>query len=148
MTRRPRALGSWFAHGDSRIAALASESAARSALRERIRRCLPAAFAPQCSHAELEAGTLIVFMQSAAGATLLRYQLGELQTRLAAGGFTCSQIRVQVLPSVPQAAAAAPAVRVFEESVRQRLETTAASLEDGVLRRSIRNLARHRREPR
>lgn len=148
MTARPRALGTLLANHGTRLSALAAEASTRLALRERVRRCLPAAFAPQCSYAELEAGVLVVSLDSAAGATLLRYQLGELQARLAADGMTCNHLRVQVLPVTPPPKLTPPAARAFDESVRQRLEITAASLEDGALRRSIRNLAHHRRESR
>lgn len=148
MTSRPRALGTLLSDGSNRLVSLATESKSRVALRERVRGCLPAAFAPQCSHAELEAGVLIVSVDNAAAATLLRYQLAELQTRLAKQGLPCDRIRVQVLPAVRLAAAPARTARVFEESVRQRLASTAASLEDGALRRSLQKLARHRGKPR
>lgn len=148
MTAQPRALATLLANHGTRLSALATEASTRLALRERVRRCLPAAFAPQCAHAELEAGVLVVSLDSAAGATLLRYQLGELQAKLAADGLSCRHIRVQILPVTPPPELTPPTARIFEESVRQRLEITAASLEDGALRRSIRNLARHRRESR
>lgn len=148
MTPKPRALGSLLSGGNARLASLAAESRVRFGLRDHVRRCLPAAFAPRCSGAELETGVLTVYMDSAAGATLLRYQQRELQSRLAADGLTCDRIRVQVLPNVLPPAAPLRAVREFAESARQRLETTAAALEDGALRRSIQKLARGRGGPR
>lgn len=148
MTPKPRVLGAMLSGGNARLTSLTAESRVRFSLRDHVRRCLPTAFAPRCSGAELEAGTLTVYMDSAANATVLRYQQRELQSRLAADGLTCDRIRVQVLPKVLPPAAAPRTAREFAESARRRLETTAASLEDGALRRSIQKLARGRDEPR
>ncbi|MGH8277958.1 MAG: DciA family protein [Gammaproteobacteria bacterium] len=145
---QPRALGALLKDGNSELHTLATAARTRLALREHVRRCLPPEFAPHVSAAELDASVLTVCMDNAAGATLLRYQLDDLRTRLAADGLRCHRIRVLVLPDAPTATAAPRAARQFEDSIRERLASTAASLEDGALRRAIQKLAHHRREPR
>ncbi|MGA9852161.1 MAG: DciA family protein [Gammaproteobacteria bacterium] len=130
--------------GGSRLKLLTAEARRLTCLRDRVRRQLPPASAPHCLGAELEAGTLVIYMDSAAAATPVRYQQRELIYKFAADALACTAIKVQILPEPPLSPVLKPAARLLSDAVRRMLENTANGLEEGSLSRSLRRLARGR----
>lgn len=105
---------------------------------------LPASVSSHCVAVERQADTLVIYMDNAANATLLRYQQQQLVAQLANLLPSCKQVQLRVLPQSAPAAQPRPVVRTLSDVVRAMLENTAAMLEDGALRRSLQNLARGR----
>ncbi len=130
--------------GGSQLKRLTAEARRLARLRDKLRRQLPTMLASHCLGAELEAGTLIIYMDSAAAAVPVRYQQRELLDKLAGDHLLCTAIKVQILPEPPLAPKAKPAKQALSDPVRQILENTAAGLEDGPLSNSLRRLARGR----
>lgn len=105
---------------------------------------LPPSLSSHCLGVERQADTLFIYMDNAASATLLRYQQDRLLSQFSARRLTCKHIKVQVLPEPVSPPAPQSLSRSLPETVRSMLESTAAGLEDGRLRRSLQNLARGR----
>lgn len=139
---KSRSLDALLAEGGSRLRLLAAEAARLNTLGDQVRRQLPAALQPHCLGAELETGTLVIYMDSPATAAPIRYQQRELLAKFAAVNLICTALRVQVLPEPPVAPAPKPAVRTLPDPVRQILESTAAGLDEGPLSRALLRLAR------
>lgn len=141
-TPKSHSLNSLLSEADGQLTFLTTEARRRLRLCDQVRRRLAAALAPHCLGATLESGTLVIYMDSAAAATPVRYQQRELLARLSAD-ISCTTIQVRVLPdaSVPTRP---PGTHGLPEAARTILENTAASLEDGPLSRSLRHLARNR----
>ena len=129
---------------DARLRQLLAGSRQLIQLRDTVRRHLPPALAPHCLGAYLESGTLILFMDSAASATPIRYQQRDLLGIFAAAGLGCDTLKVQVLPLAclpPSPQTPPPAIT---EKSRQVLESTATQLAEGPLKTSLQRLARNR----
>lgn len=110
-------------------------------LREQIRGQLPSNLLSHFVGAQWQGNTLVIFMDSSASATLLRYQQRELTYRLATVHLTANHIKIQVaLP--PATATPKKPARSLPPAICSMLESTAAGLEDGALSRSLRQLAR------
>ncbi len=128
----------------SQLNPLTAEAQQLIQLRDTVRRQLSSALAPHCSGAQLDAGTLVIYMDSAASATPVRYQQRELLSIFIAEGLRCTSIKVQVLPT-PQASPMPKApTHTLSETARQILESTAEHLADGRLKDSLQRLARNR----
>lgn len=110
-------------------------------LREQVRGQLPPNLVGHFLGAQWQDGTLIIYMDSSASATLLRYQQRELIYRLATVHLPANHIKIQVAHP-PAAASPKQAARSLPEAVCTLLESTAAGLENGPLSRSLRHLAR------
>lgn len=112
-------------------------------LREQVRGQLPPNLVGHFLGAQWQDGTLVIYMDSSASATLLRYQQRELVYRLATVHLPANHIKIQV--AHPPAVVVSPkrAARSLSTAVRTILESTAADLEEGPLSRSLRHLARH-----
>ena len=131
-------------NGNAVLNNLAATARQMQQLHERVCRQLPSSLSGHCLGVRQQADTLVIYMDSAASATLLRYQQRQLMSQLAPVLPSCSHIKVQVLPQSAPSAVTKPVSHVLPETVRAMLESTAAELEDGQLRRSLRNLARDR----
>ncbi|MGH8398071.1 MAG: DciA family protein [Gammaproteobacteria bacterium] len=130
--------------GSSQLKFLTAQARQLTRLRDKLRRQLPPALASHCLGAELEAGTLVIYMDSAAAAMPVRYQQRELIHKLAGDHLSCTAIKVQILPEPPLAPEAKPVRPALSDPVRQILENTAANLEEGRLSDSLKRLARGR----
>jgi hypothetical protein len=128
----------------SQLKSLTTEAQRLLRLRDTVRNQLPRALAPHCIGAQLEAGTLVLYMDNAATATPIRYQHRELLKKLAIENLRCTALRVQVLPEPALQPPHKAATRTLSDAVRQILETTAAELSEGSLRHSLQRLARNR----
>lgn len=128
----------------SQLKLLTVEAQRLVGLRDAVRRQLPPALASHCLGAELEAGTLVIYMDSAATATPVRYQHRELLEKLATDNLRCGTLRVQVLPEPPVPPTAKAMAQTLSNAVRQILEITAAEIGEGPLRHSLQRLARNR----
>lgn len=137
-------LSSLLTGNDSQIKRLTLEAQQLIRLRDAVRRQLPPALSHHCIGAQLEADVLVVYMDSAATATPVRYQQRELLRKLAVDDFNCQSLKVQVLPDPPLAPAPKAPPRTLSNTVRHILETTAAQLTDGSLKNSLQRLARNR----
>jgi hypothetical protein len=137
-------LNSLLTGSDSQIKRLTREAQHLIGLRDAVRRQLPPALCHHCLGAQLEASTLVIYMDSAATATPVRYQQRELLGKLAVDGLSCSSLKVQVLPDPPSAPVPKAPTRTLSDAVRQILETTAAQLAEGSLKNSLQRLARNR----
>jgi hypothetical protein len=128
----------------SQIKRLTVEARQLIRVRDAVRRQLPPALAPHCIGAQLEAGILVVYMDSAAAATPVRYQQRDLLSRLAADGLKCQSLKIQIMPhpTTPPAPQAPPIN--LSNTVRRILETTASQLAEGSLKNSLQHLARDR----
>ncbi|MDE2234029.1 MAG: DUF721 domain-containing protein [Gammaproteobacteria bacterium] len=129
---------------DARLRQLLSGSRQLIQLRDTVRRHLPSPLAPHCLGAYLEAGTLILFMDSAASATPIRYLQRELLGKFAAAGLACDSLKVQILPYPPVPPSANTPAPALTEKSRQLLESTATHLAEGPLKTSLLRLARNR----
>jgi hypothetical protein len=137
-------LNALLASDASQLKQLTVEARQLIQLRDAVRGQLPLTLAPHCLGAQLDAGTIIIYMDSAATATPVRYQQRELLGKLAVDGLSCSAIKVQVLPDPPSAPVPKAPARTLSDAVRQILETTAAQLAEGSLKNSLQRLARNR----
>jgi hypothetical protein len=134
-------------NSSSQLKQLASIARQLQRLREQVRGQLPPNLVGHFLGAQYRDGTLVIYMDSSASATLLRYQQRELAYRLAAALLPSTHIKIQVAHPPAVAVASKPAVRSLPAAARAMLESAAAGLEDGPLSRSLRRLAR-RRNPR
>ena len=142
---KSRSLGALLnPQSNSPLKLLTAEAHRLCQLRGQIRRQLPPALTSHCLGGELEAGTLVIYMDSAATAMPVRYQQQQLLQRLAADNLRCTAVKVKILPEPPLPPGPKPSPRTLPDAVRQILENTAAGLEDGPLSRSLRRLARNR----
>jgi hypothetical protein len=131
-------------NGNAVLKHLTASARQMQQLHDRVCLRLPSSLSGHCLGVRQQADTLVIYMDSAASATLLRYQQRQLMSQLASVLPSCNHIKVQVLPESPPARTSKPVAHVLPETVRAMLESTAAELEDGQLRRSLRNLARGR----
>lgn len=131
-------------HGNAELRQLTANVRQIRQMHAAVCRQLPASLSSHCVAAEQQGDTLIIYMDNAAHATLLRYQQQQLVLRLASLLPTCKHVQLRVLPQSAPAAQPRPASRTLSGAVRAMLENTAAALEDGALRRSLQNLARGR----
>jgi len=141
---KSNSLNTLLTSNGSQLKLLAVEAHRLAGLRETVRNQLPPALAFHCLGAQLEAGTLVIYMDSAASATPVRYQQRELLDKFANHNLGCTSVKVQILPDPPLQPAPKKARRTLSNAVRQILETTAAELDDGPLRHSLQRLARNR----
>ncbi|MGA9854418.1 MAG: DciA family protein [Gammaproteobacteria bacterium] len=137
-------LNSWLTGNNSQIKRLTVEAQQLIHLRDTVRRQLPPALAPHCIGAQHEAGVLVIYMDSAATATPVRYQQQDLLSKLAAAGLNCQSLKVQVLPDPPTLPAPKAPPYTLSNTVRRILETTASQLAEGSLKNSLQHLARNR----
>jgi hypothetical protein len=137
-------LNSLLSSDDSQIKHLAVEAQQLIRLRDTVRRQLPPALAPHCIGAQLEAGILIIYMDSAVTATPVRYQQRDLLSKLAVAGLNCPSLKVQVLPDPPILPAPKAPPNTLSNTVCRILETTASQLAEGSLKNSLQRLARNR----
>ena len=108
-------------------------------LRDTLRRYLPPSLTAHFLGADMDGHILIMYMDSSASATTVRYRQREL---LAATGLRCTELQVRVMPE-PSSAPAAPRLpRQLSDAVRRVLESTADGIGEGPLARSLRRLAR------
>ena len=128
----------------NQLQSLTAEAQRLLSLRDAVRNQLPPALAPHCLGAQLETGTLVIYMDSAATATPIRYQHRELLGKLASSNLPCTALRVQILPEPVVPPTPRTVGRTLSNTVRQILETTAAQLSEGSLRHSLQRLARNR----
>lgn len=142
---KTHSLGRLLTNSGPRLKLLTAETKRLIRLRDKVRCHLPPALAVHCLGAELEDGTLVIYMDSAATATPVRYRQRELWNKLAADNdWRCTSIKVQILPEpalIPIPKSSAPGL---SNAVRQILENTAAGLEEGPLSHSLRRLSRNR----
>lgn len=110
-------------------------------------RLLPDSLRNHCLGVEQRTDTLIIYMDNAANATLIRYQQRQLLSQLAGSRLSCNHLQVRILPPPVPPPALKRVARTLPEPVRAMLQSTAAGLEDGPLSHALRNLA-HRRSPR
>ncbi|MGH8281702.1 MAG: DciA family protein [Gammaproteobacteria bacterium] len=133
--------------GNAELRQLASTARELQHLHATVCRLLPDSLRGHCLGVEQQADTLIIYMDNAANAMLLRYQQRQLLSQLAARRLPCKHLQARILPPAGTPPAPKRVSRSLPESVRAMLQSTAAALEDGPLSRSLRNLAR-RRSPR
>ncbi|MDE1984414.1 MAG: DUF721 domain-containing protein [Gammaproteobacteria bacterium] len=131
-------------NGNAELRQLTASARHIQQLHAAVCRQLPASLSSHCVAAEQQADTLVIYMDNAANATLLRYQQQQLVAQLASLLPTCKHVQLRVLPQSVPAPQPQPATRTLSGAVRAMLENTAAALEDGALRRSLQNLARGR----
>lgn len=129
---------------DARLRQLLAGSRQLIQLRDTVRRHLPSTLAPHCLGAYSESGTLIIFMDSAASATPVRYQQRDLLGKFNAAGLVCDSLKVQVLPFPPVPPSPKTPPPAITEKSRQILESTATHLAEGALKTSLQRLARNR----
>jgi len=143
-TPKFHSLNSLLTSNGSQLKLLTVEAQQLIRLRDIVRRQLPSALVPHCLGAQLEAGTLVIYMDSAATATPVRYQQRDLLDKFVADDLHCLSLKVQVLPDPPIPPTPKAAAHMLSNAVRQILETTAAELAEGSLKHSLQRLARNR----
>jgi len=111
-------------------------------LREQVRGQLPPNLVGHFLGAQWHDRTLVIYMDSSASATLLRYQQRELAYRLATVHLPANHIKVQVAQPPVMNASAEQTAKTLPPAVRAMLESAAAALDDGLLSLSLRHLAR------
>lgn len=131
-------------NGNAELRQLTASARHIQQLHAAVCRQLPASLSSHCVAAEQQADTLIIYMDNAANATLLRYQQQQLVLQFTSLLPTCKHVQLRVLPQSAPAAQPRPVARTLSGAVRAMLENTAAAIENGALRRSLQNLARGR----
>ncbi|HKT31689.1 MAG TPA: DciA family protein [Gammaproteobacteria bacterium] len=133
--------------GNAELRQLTATARELQQLHAAVCRLLPAALRGHCLGVEQQADTLILYMDNAANATLIRYQQRQLLSQLASLRLACKQLKARISPPAVPPPVPKRVSRTLPEPVRTMLQSTAAGLEDGPLSRALRNLAR-RRSPR
>ena len=120
---------------------IARHSEALMQLQRRLRDLLPSPLAEHCRIANARGRTIIVYVDSAAWATQLRFLSDQLAKALLGEGGGRVQVRVQP-PSRPSTRRAGrPALRLSPDNARL-LQETAEAVSDEALGRALRRLAR------
>ncbi|MDE2069981.1 MAG: DUF721 domain-containing protein [Gammaproteobacteria bacterium] len=133
--------------GNAELRQLTATARELQQLHATVCRLLPESLRGHCLGVEQQADTLIIYMDNAANATLIRYQQRQLLSQLANLRRSCKHLKVRILPPAVPPPAPKRVSRTLPDPVRAMLQSTATGLEDGPLSRSLRNLAR-RRSPR
>jgi hypothetical protein len=139
MAQRPNALSTYLFSHESLQLRLA-DIRAQSQLMEDIARRLPPALRAHCVGARREADSLIVFADSGAWATRLRYELPSIMPELPARNF-----QVRVVPPEISRPAPSPNSPELPGSAARTLQETADGVEDAELALVLRRLASHHR---
>lgn len=130
--------------GDAGLRQLTATARELQQLHATVCRLLPDFLRSHCLGVEQQADTLVIYMDNAANATLIRYQQRQLLSQLASRRLSCQHLKVRILPPAVAPPTPTRVSRSLPESVRAMLQSTAAGLEDGPLSRSLHNLARRR----
>jgi hypothetical protein len=137
-------LNSLLTSDASQLKLLTAEARQLIQLRDAVRGQLSPQLASHCLGACLEAGILVIYMDSAAAATPIRYQRHELMDKLSTAGLRCQALKIQILPDPPVTPAPKAAAHKLSDTVCRILESTAAQLSEGPLKHSLQRLARNR----
>lgn len=133
-------------NGNAGLKHLTAAASQMQQLHVQVCRQLPASLSNHCLGVQQQGDTLIIYMDNAASATLLRYQQRGLLSQPAILRLACKRIKVRVLPQPVLPPTPKSVSHAFPEAVRSMLERAAAGLEDGPLSRALRNLARGRNQ--
>lgn len=114
----------------------------QTGLLESLRSHLPPASRPHCLHAVIKDAELVVFCDSPARASQLKYQCQPLLATPVGQGIR--RVRVKVLPPNP-VAPREKNERLMSSSAAHRLEQAANITTDTELAASLRRLAKHHR---
>ncbi len=110
-------------------------------LQRRLRDLLPSPLAEHCRIANARGRTIIVYVDSAAWATQLRFLSDQLAKALLGEGGGRLQVRVQPLSRPSARRRGRPPLRLSPDNARL-LEETAEAVSDEALGRALRRLAR------
>jgi hypothetical protein len=148
-SNRPRKLADLLDHAGHDLAALRQRAADIDRLARQVRSRLPAPLRPHCLSVSLQGDCLVIFTDSPAWSSRLRYQAPELLQELDHPDFALRTVRVRVMP--PAAAQAKPATATrrahMSPSGAETLERTARSIGDAPLSAALLRLSRHGRRP-
>ena len=136
-------------HSSHSLSRLFNEASSRSQLTERIRLCLPAELHPHCLAASVQGTTLVLYTDTPAWATSLRYQYRHLQTQLKHEHDLCQieQIRVRVQPGpTQQPSPALNSEPPDRSSPTAMLDSLADAAVDERIRTALKRLSRRRRQ--
>ena len=131
------------------LSRLFNEASNRSQLTERIRLCLPAELHPHCLAASVQGTTLVLYTDTPAWATSLRYQYRHLQAQLKHEHDLChiEQIRVRVQPRSEQHPASSPAARPTNRSMPAAMpDSLTESAVDERIQTALKRLSRRQRQ--
>jgi hypothetical protein len=138
---------------DSALGRLNARRHELDALLARVRRLLPPTLAPHCVATVAKAERLVLFADSPAWSSRLRFFSSELATALCGQGLFRAPPRVEIRVHLPatlpgrDAAGTPPRAPLqLSAGTASLLAQTAASLEDPELAAALRRLSRHRRE--
>lgn len=137
----PRRLNTYLR--DSLAGGLAAELSEQQQLLRDVRAALPPGLGSQCRYCHKKQGQLIIQMESAAAATLLRFQAAEVLRRMAAGqGMHFTGLLIRNL--IPASSTAEPPQTAIQSAstVRNHLMAAAEDCASEEIRASLLRLAR------
>ena len=145
---KPRPVGDFLRRRKLKL--LQREAEAQQSLLKQVRALLTAPLEPHCTAARLSEGQLVLFADSSAWASRLRYLVPDILEGLRRAGVEASAIRIRVAlesPSAtqPPARPKQPARRLSAANAELLLQV-AASMTDPALGAALRRLGRHRRQ--
>ncbi len=139
MRHYPRPLSTYLGHGS--LESMAVEIAEHQHWRETLRKLLPVSLDRHCDHAMLKKSTLVVIVDSAAGATLLRFQAPSLLSRIQSEvDPSITEIKVRIGRPLANPTKS-PHQRVIRTAVVQHLEEYGESCEHQEIRAAVARLS-------
>ncbi len=139
--RAPRSFGSIVAGGSGVVKRIARHSEALMQLQRRLRDLLPSPLAEHCHVANARGRTIIVYVDSAAWATQLRFLSDQLAKALLGDSGGRLQVRVKPSSRSPSRRPGRPPLRLSPDNARL-LQEAAETVSDEALGQALRRLAR------
>ncbi|HEB95111.1 MAG TPA: DUF721 domain-containing protein [Sedimenticola thiotaurini] len=128
------------------IGPLLDESRRQARITDRVRRLVPEALRPHLTAARLNDGELLLYTDSPAWSSRLRYLSRELKRRLQREGMVVNSLRVRIVIGRRQEKSRRRRIRNLSNANARLLEQTADQVSSPALREALQRLARHRRE--
>lgn len=94
---KPKSVGDFLRK--RKLIGLYREVEAQKKLLDSIRPLLPNSLGPHCTAAHLREGQMVLFTDSPAWASRLRYSIPEIQEKMVRAGIAVSSVRIRVNPS-------------------------------------------------
>ncbi len=142
MSRRPRPITDYLV-GKTSLNTLLSQDKANKALLQRIREKLPSPLAEHCLATLLRDSQLIIYVESSAWSSKLRFLSRNLCRELQASGLQVSKITARVFLKNRPARKNKEIVRKISPDNASLLEQTADAISDPDLSAALKRLGRH-----
>jgi len=141
MTNKPRRLDSFFCN--SALTNIKATVAAQEELLRQVRAALPTGLRGQCLHCLLRNDTLIILVESAAQASLMRFQSGALLDRiLITDGHQLSRVQIRTLPASASITPKPFSAKRPSKATAKQLILSAESCESEVIKSALMRLGR------